>query len=271
MRAVANAKPGVLIVQLPQGPLLLEALVLRAFHHFRLVADVHTGFLMRWEWKSLLLNTPFKRLLGRCDLVVIHNEKMRELLPEGAKTKALVVYDPWFMIKPVDQHPVSDRYIVFPASYHPDEPLDEILEVARGLCPEAKIRITGDWRRRPEVKRHESERITFTGYLTNDEYERLIANASGVISGTREEYTALMSAWEAIAYSKPLAITDSQALRESYGDYPIYYNWKAKSSIANAINRLLDSTPDPLSRDRLKDRAVARLEALVSALAQHHA
>jgi len=271
MRAISNTKPDVLIIQLPQGPLLLEALVIRLFRRFKLVADVHTGFLMRWEWKSLLLNTPFKRLLDRCDIVVIHNEKMGELLSESAKEKALVVYDPWFIIKPVDKSPLYDNYIVFPASYHPDEPLDEVLEVVRGLCPEVKIRITGNWRRRPEVKRHESERITFTGHLTSEEYERLIANASGVISGTREEYTALMSAWEAIAYSKPLAITDSQALRESYGDYPIYYSWKDKGSIANAIDRLFESAPDEIARARLKDRAVARLAALVSAMARRHA
>lgn len=270
MRAVSKAKPDILIVQLPQGPLLLEALVLKLFRRFKLVADVHTGFLMRWEWKSLLLNTPFKRFLGRCDVVAIHNEKMREILPKGAQQKALVVYDPWYMIEPVAGS-IREQYIMFPASYHPDEPLDEVLEVAKELCPDVRVKITGNWKRRPEVKRHESERIVFTGYLTNEEYDVLFANASGIISGTKEEYTALMSAWEAIAYSKPLAITDSQALRESYGDYPIYYSWNDKGSIANAINRLLESTPDPLARARLKDRTAARLKALASAIAQHHA
>jgi len=262
MKAVSNAKPDILIVQLPQGPLLLGAIVLRAFRHFKLVADVHTGFLMRWEWKSALLNTPFKRLLGRCDLIAIHNEKMRDLLPQSAKKKALVVYDPWFMIKPTVPQMAKERYIVFPASYHPDEPLDEVLEAARGISLGVQIRVTGNWRRRPEVKRHESESIRFTGYLTNEEYELLIANSIGIISGTKEEYTALMSAWEAVAYQKPLAITDTKALRESFGAYPAYYHWNDKADLIKAIRYLYESKPDQGAIESLRKKAVEGIERL---------
>lgn len=266
MNAISMKTPDVVIVQLPQGPLLLEAIVLRAFKHFKVIADVHTGFLMRWEWKSLLLNTPFKGLLGKCDAVAIHNEKMRELLPDGAKAKAIVVYDPWFMIKLVHSEPSKEAYLVFPASYHPDEPLEEVLSAVRVLCPDVKIKITGNWRRLPEVKQLETENITFTGYLTNEEYEQLIANATGIISGTKEEYTTLMSAWEAVAYRKPLAITDSQALRESYGAYPTYYDWKNKKSIAQAINNLYKSVPDSHILDDLRKSAKESIEKLKSAL-----
>ncbi len=266
MRVVSKAKPDTLIVQLPQGPLLLEAIVLRVFYHFKLVADVHTGFLMRWEWKSALLNTPFKRLLGRCDVVAIHNEEMRELLPASAKEKALVVYDPWFMIKPAMPQMVKERYVVFPASYHPDEPLDETLEAARDLSPSVQIRVTGNWRRRPEVKRHESESIRFTGYLPNEEYERLIANSVGIISGTKEEYTALMSAWEAVAYQKPLAITDTRALRESFGNYPAYYLWNDKADLMKAIKYLYESKPDRVAIESLRKKAAEGIERLKAKL-----
>ncbi len=265
MRAVSKAKPDILIVQLPQGPLLLEALVLRLFRRFKLVADVHTGFLMRWEWKSLLLNTPFKRFLGRCDVVAIHNEKMREILPKGAQQKALVVYDPWYMIEPVAGS-IREQYIMFPASYHPDEPLDEVLEVAKELCPDVRVKITGNWKRRPEVKRHESERIVFTGYLTNEEYDVLFANASGIISGTKEEYTALMSAWEAIAYAKPLAITQSCASFETYEDYPIYYDWKDKNSIANAISALKTASYNNPAHASIKKKCIESIDRLKKAL-----
>ncbi|MEJ5292144.1 MAG: glycosyltransferase [Candidatus Methanosuratincola sp.] len=263
IRAMAKIKPDAVIVQLPQGPLLLEALMLKLFYSYKLVADVHTGFLMKWEWKSLILNMPFKRLLNKCDVIVIHNEKMRELLPSDSKQKVLVVYDPWYMIKPIRTPSSSkEQYVVFPASYHPDEPLEEVLEAAKELCPNVKLVITGDWKKCPQLKRYASEQIRFTGFLSNNEYELLIANASGIISGTKEEYTALMSAWEAIAHAKPLAITKSQALEETYGCYPIYYDWRDKKSIAAAINHLLISSPNMAARNRLYAVALESLEKL---------
>lgn len=262
MNAISERKPDVVIVQLPQGPLLLEAIVLRAFKHFKLIADVHTGFLMRWEWKSLFLNTPFKRLLGSCDAVVIHNEKMRELLPEGAKPDALVVYDPWFMIKPIAPQPSEEQYLVFPASYHPDEPLDEVLSAVKEFCPNVKIKVTGNWKRRPEVMQYESQQIRFTGYITNNEYDSLIANSAGIISGTKEEYTALMSAWEAVAYAKPLIINRSQAIQECYNDYPIYYDWRSKISISNAIKHINKSTHNDKIIAIIKNNAINSLNKL---------
>ncbi len=262
MNAISERKPDVVIVQLPQGPLLLEAIALRAFKHFKLIADVHTGFLMRWEWKSLFLNTPFKRLLGSCDAVIIHNEKMRELLPEKAKPGALVVYDPWFMIKPVAPQAVKEKYLVFPASYHPDEPLDEVLSAAKELCPDINIKVTGNWRRRPDVRKHESQQITFTGYLTDAEYELIIANSSGIISGTKEEYTALMSGWEAVAYSKPLIISTTATLKEVYGDYPHYYDISVPKTIAWAINQAVNNLPTQAERESLRLKATLSLQSM---------
>jgi len=235
---VRENRPSVLLVQLPQGPLLLEALLLRVFFGCKVVADVHTGFLMQWEWKSYLLNAPFRRLLKYADHILIHNSIMNELLSEGARAKALVVYDPWQFIETVPSKQTKDEYLVFPASFHPDEPLNEVLSCFQKNYPEIKLYVTGNWRRRPSIKERESRAIVFTDYLSEAQYENLIANAKAIITGTTQEYTVLMSAWEAIAYNKPLAITESRALRETYGDYPEYYNWRDEESIRESILRI---------------------------------
>jgi len=108
----------------------------------------------------------------------------------------------------------------------------------------------------------ETNNITFTGFLSNDEYERLIENCSGIISGTKEKYTALMSAWEAVAYSKPLATTDSQALRESHGEYPAYYDWKDTVSIGQVIEHLMHTELNPQHIVHLKSNAINSVESL---------
>lgn len=266
IKKIAKIKPTFVLVQLPQGPLLLEALILRTFYKYKLIADVHTGFLMKWEWKSLILNLPFKAFLKKCDLIVIHNKKMRELLPKGLNKKTLVVYDPWYLIKSLPNNIGNEKYVVFPASYHPDEPLEEVLEAVKNLCPNVKLKVTGNWKRRQDLKKYESERISFTGFLNKEEYEALIANSSGIISGTKEEYTALMSAWEAVAYSKPLAINETEALRECYASYPCFYNWKNQESIAYAVNNLLSIAPDINVRNILMKSTIDSINKLKSIL-----
>ncbi|MGF3498292.1 MAG: hypothetical protein ACQXXL_01535, partial [Candidatus Methanosuratincola sp.] len=238
------------------------ALILRAFYNYKLIADVHTGFLMKWEWKSLILNLPFKAFLKKCDLIVIHNKKMSELLPEGANEKTLVVYDPWHLIEPFPKNIQNEKYIVFPASYHPDEPLREVLEAVKNLCPNVKLKVTGDWRRCQDLKKYESEKISFTDFLTKEKYDSLIANSSGIISGTKKEYTALMSAWEAIAYSKPLAINETETLRECYDSYPIFYDLRNEKSIADAVNNLALISPDVNVRNILLSSTIDSINKL---------
>jgi len=262
IKKIAKIKPHAVLVQLPQGPLLLLTLILKNFYGFRLIADVHTGFLMKWEWKSLLLNLPFKSLLKYCDVVVIHNEKMRNLLHDSANKKAMIVYDPWFMIKPLPQN-FKEKYIVFPASYHPDEPLEEVLGAVKELSPDVKLLVTGDWRRRSYLKKFESKNILFTGFLSKEKFESLIANSSGIITGTKEEFTTLMSAWEAVAYTKPLAVNVTQTIRECYDSYPVFYDWKDKKSITKAIQDVLSSSPKEFSRKNLMRMTIKSVNNII--------
>jgi glycosyltransferase involved in cell wall biosynthesis len=266
--SVRKNRPKILLIQLPQGPLLLQALLLRIFFGCKIVADVHSGFLMEWEWKSYLLNAPFRRLLRHADQVLIHNSAMKELLSNGTKDKTLVVYDPWPLIEVIPSKGNDGDYLVFPASYHPDEPLEEVLACIQKNFPEIRLYVTGDWRRRPSVKKYESKNVIFTGFLSPEDYEDLIAGAKAIISGTKEEYTALMSAWEAVAHGKPLILSDSKALRETLEDYPSYYDYNDPRSIKEAIERIGDIQPYSSAREALLRKTMASLDVLKSELAR---
>jgi len=211
---------------------------------------------MDWEWKSYFLNAPFRNLLSHADYIVIHNNTIKKLLSESAKRKALIVYDPWPYID-LSTNQRDGDYLVFPASYHPDEPLKEILDCARNNFPNVQLYVTGDWRRHPSVKQYESKNIVFTSYLSEKGYDDLISGARGIITGTKEEYTILMSAWEAVAYKKPLAITKTLALRDTYAEYPVYYDWKDQRSISLAMQSLL-------SQSQFKDNTALREKVLQS-------
>jgi glycosyltransferase involved in cell wall biosynthesis len=257
-----HQKPRIVIVQLPQGPLLLEALFLRNLTGCRVVADVHTGFLLSSDWKGLLLNAPFVNLLHYADFIVAHNETELNLIPQNAKDKTIVVLDPWHYISTGAAKKVNarDPYVVFPASFASDEPLQEVINAINRSSINVKMYITGNWKRKPNLKKQESRRIKFTGYLPNEEFSNLIANATGIVTGTTREYTSLMSGWEAIAYNKPLAVTNTRTLKGMFQNYAIFYDWKDTKSISHAIKKILSTKPKEGAYETLKESTVTGVE-----------
>jgi glycosyltransferase involved in cell wall biosynthesis len=256
-------KPQVLVVQLPQGPLLLEAYVLKKLVGCRVVADVHTGFVLGGGWKGLLLNAPFVRLLPTADLVVAHNQTQLELIPKKVQAKTIVVFDPWYFIGEGTQgQRGGERYVVFPASFAPDEPLEEVIDAVESLGGDVKMYVTGNWKRKPAIKKHESSRVAFTGFLSDEEFSRLLSDAAAIVTGTKREYTALMSGWEAVAYNKPLAVTSTRTLQDLFGGYAIFYDYTNRQSIANAITQALNSKPNAAAKEELRQKTAESLAVL---------
>jgi glycosyltransferase involved in cell wall biosynthesis len=259
---VASQKPRVLIVQLPQGPLLLEALFLKKIMGCKIVSDVHTGFLVTTDWKGLLLNAPFVRFLRNSDLIIMHNYFQLNLIPAELRNKTIVVFDPWYIA--IDSkgngEREQERYIVFPASFASDEPLEEVISSVNSFNINVKMYITGNWKRQPRLVKYASDRIVFTGYLPSGEFHTLLAKAAAVITGTKREYTSLMSGWEAVAYAKPLALTRTGTLKSMFQDYAVFYDWKNGKSIADAIKKILVSEPDIAAREKLKSQTVRSIK-----------
>lgn len=263
-------KPRLMVVQLPQGPLLLEAYLLKKLIGCKIIADIHTGFVVSTDWKGLLLNAPFVRLLPTADIVIAHNKTQLRLIPKKVQNKTLVVFDPWNLIEIQGTKTQSRQgnYLVFPASFAPDEPLEEVITAINTFNIDAKMYVTGNWKRKPNIKKHESNRIIFTGFLPTKEFKTLLANSAAIITGTKREYTALMSGWEAVAYSKPLAVTATRTLKDLFGDYAVFYNYRSSRSIADSINKVLNSKSNLDVREKLKQRTTQSLKQLTQKILQ---
>jgi hypothetical protein len=260
--SIIRQKPRVLLLQLPQGPLLLEAYILKKLVGCKIIADVHTGFLVNTDWKGLVLNAPFVKLLSLADVIVAHNEAQLDIIPKNVKNKTIVVYDPWNFIATESKVTKQENYMVFPASFAPDEPLEQIIEAVNTSKQPLKLYITGNWKRAPELKKYSSEKIHFTGFLSNQKFNDLLAGATAIITGTTREYTTMMSAWEAIAHNKPLAVTATKTLKTLYPHYAVFYNWKNKQNIIATLQTINITKPNLKTREELKQKTIQSLEQL---------
>jgi hypothetical protein len=256
-RYIKENRPKIVIIQLPQGPLLLFATLIKLFYGIKIVADVHSGFLLISGFKSAILNMPFKFLLRYCDLIILHNKQIIFLISTEIRKKSIIVYDPWYYLdKNQEDDSKIDNYLVFPCSFHPDEPIKEILESIKNYEIGYKIYITGRWHKKPNLKKFASENIIFTGYLSNKDYKKLINSSHAIITGTKREYTVLMSAWEALAYKKPLILSKTITLKNLFGRYPLYYDLKDPESIRNAITQTKKFQINKSSWNNLKKKTL---------------
>lgn len=256
-------KPNTLLIQLPQGLLLFEAVLLKKLLRIHVVADVHTGFIFCSGLKEYLLNRFFVWFLGSVDLVLVHNKQMKTLLSPKVRRKTIVVYDPWMFISTPDTDATvfGDEYLVFPASFSPDEPLREVCECVNKLG-KVKLFVTGDYRRQRELLRFRSKYVRFTGFLSRQDYENLLANSSGIITGSKREFTLCMSSWEAVAYKKPLFLTDTAALKSLFKDYAVFFDWRDNESLVSALKS--DKKDLSMSRKNLYKLTLSSLQQLVN-------
>jgi hypothetical protein len=99
-----------------------------------------------------------------------------------------------------------------------------------------------------------SSYVEFTGFLNREDYKKLLVNSFGVITGTKDEYTLMMSAWEAVAFQKPLILSETKTLRNMFDDYAFFYNWKSRESILNALSEVFSERGLTYARKKLKEK-----------------
>ncbi len=250
-------KPDIIIAQLPQGPLLLRLATLKNNTSFVLVSDVHTGFLIYSSFKEVLLNRPFVKYLSKSDLILVHNECIRDHVIKKLSIdpkKVLVVYDPIPEIpERIEKPPLSlekEKFFVFPASWHPDEPIEYIVNefIKSKIIREAKLVITGNPSRRlkkiEKIVRKHVDRIILTGYLPERQYYWLLLNAEAIIAATTRECTMLSAIWEAVAAKKPVLVSRTRTLYSVCKSRVIYFD----VSIPGSLRTLLDCWEDVKAR-----------------------
>jgi len=172
---------------------------------------------------------------------------MISILPENIIDKILVVYDPVHL----QIYQIQDKkYLVYPCSFSPDEPVEEILEAINNL-KKIKVCVTGNYQRKPSILKYKSNYVCFTGFLPRNHYENLIKNSSAIITGTKRSCTFLMSGWEAITYSKPLIISYTECLHSFFKNYATFYDYTNESSIEKAISNTLGKSISKIEQNIL--------------------
>lgn len=234
MSLLKAKRPRVIWVQLPQVPLLTVALLYKQMfdRNVRIIADCHNRILNRpWKyWPGL------RTQLNACDAVVVHNNAvLPKVTAMGVRHDILrLLEDPPAVLRSEVSPTLSfpHPWVLFLASFNPDEPVQELYEAAR-LAPEIHFVIAGDRNRatgRHSIQGHPGN-LKLPGYLSGAELDSAILSADAVLALTKLEDAQLSSAGEAIGAGRPMVLSDTPVTRDLYYKGGIFVDTHSSASI----------------------------------------
>ena len=267
--AIARNRPRALVVVAPPFVAPLVVLPLARLLGARLAVDIHSGALLdrRWRWSVPVLAWTCRR--SEVAIVTLPSLAAR-LAERGLDVE--VIPDPLPDLGGASGESVPDRHdgsaggaeprVVAVCSWAADEPIDALLEAARGRP--WRLAITG----RPNREVEPGPNVELTGFVADEDYAALLVRADAVVVLTTREDTLLSGAWEAIALGRPLVLSDTAALRGTFEVGPAYVR-PDPASIAAGIDAVLaDRDAVEAAMLRLRERFGRANDAAVQTLAR---
>lgn len=248
-------RPSLVFIQNPSVQLAYIACRLKPLLGYTLVVDRHSNFHFT-DTEHGLFNYLSNYSLRNADLTIVTNEVVGSLV-ETKGGRAFILQDrlPELLTGPA-AHLDGPTRVVYVCSFHPDEPVEEVLGAARLLGDEFSLYITGRLIGRFEcAARRALPNVTFTGFLAEEAYVALLSSADVVVALTMRENTLLCSAYEGVSLLKPLVLSNQVVLRD-YFKKGVVLTENASESIAKSIR----------IATRERDRLEAELAELVPEL-----
>lgn len=229
-RCLRSDSSSSIFVMLPPAPALLSVMAFKR-RNTRIVADLHTGYFLdpKWKW--------FSRIglwILRGETVVVTNAELAKLtLNSGVRT--FVLHD-ILTDRSIVESTTAEGYVLCPLSYANDEPVDEIVAAA-GLCPKTRFVLTG---RAPEaIKKTATPNVRFTGYVTNEAFQRLLLDAQLICALTKRDFTMQRAGYEALMAGKPQVTSNFHVLSQFLATAAEYVDPSDPQSIARGIENVV--------------------------------
>jgi glycosyltransferase involved in cell wall biosynthesis len=227
---LARRRPDVVFIQNPPTFAPLFVYLYGLLSNTKFIIDTHTGALIYPQWQWTL---PLQRFLShRALTTILTNEHLaQEVASWGANS--FVLEDPPMAIEIPKPMPLEESTlnVVMVSVAYPDEPVAEMVEVARNL-PDMDFYITGDFTNSKyfqDVVRNAPANVHFTGFLRED-YFALLEAVDVIVCLTTDDHTFQSGANEALWLGKPLITSDWPILKR-------YFN-KGTIHVANTVESI---------------------------------
>ena len=256
-RLLDRERPDVVFVMSPPVFAAIPALVYAWRRRAAFVIDAHTCAFVLRRWKPFLW---LQRWLCRLAITtLVTNEHLASLVRE-AGGNATIVPDVPVVFDHDTPSDVSGFHVVVVSSFDVDEPVAAILEAAARV-PDVPFFITGDSSGlEPRLAASRPPNVTFTGFLDEKAYGRLVSGASVVLDLTSEDHTMLRGAYEAVYQGVPVIVSDWPILREAFPFGASHVDNTAEAIAAAVVAMREDRARYRADAGRLREEKLRRWE-----------
>jgi glycosyltransferase involved in cell wall biosynthesis len=208
------------------------------------VVDRHSNFYLNEKKRISIKELVFRFLsffsIRFADITIVTNKYLSHVV-QVTGGRAFVLHDkiPDFIINK-DMSISGNDFVFMISSFNRDEPIEEVWKAANLLTKnDIKIFVSGNPQKLlPEnLFKNTPPNVTFTGFLPENEFVKMLNRASAIMVLTDAEYTLLCGCYEAVSVEKPLITSGTIVLKELF-DRAIYVNSNPES-IAEGVKKAL--------------------------------
>lgn len=240
MSLLIGARPRTVLVQNPSIVLALVALLLRPVLRYKLIVDAHNEAVQPFIHSRWPVPHIARLLLRRADLTIVTNSTLARAV-EAQGGRAFVLPDRLPAVT-VSATPKANRNGVFDvmviSTYAPDEPLDAIFAAAAKVGADFQFHVTGNDRKlSAEARARVPANVRLTGFLSEHDYWALMGACDVVLDLTEMPSCLVCGAYEALAFGRPMILSDDPAGRELFADVAVFAD-TSPDSIASALREV---------------------------------
>lgn len=254
---LCQARPNKVVVVMPPVFPLYAVHIYRFLFNRKLIliCDLHNGALRR-EWKSW----PYLgKLLKKSNTVLSHNTIVEKKINEQFNIKTKVLSDPlptFDLISNVSVRQFLSQEkinVLVPVSYAKDEPISEIIFAAEALSKDFNFILTGNYLKQFNEKYAQGLTATFTGFISKDEYQKLLCSADLTLCLTLNDDIQMCAVIESISANKPFICSRNSVNEALFSQFYLNSIENHSASIVEAFNGLQLSSDIKVDLSAKKD------------------
>jgi len=202
------------------------------------VIDSHNAGLFPLNGSYKILNLTSRFIQRYADLTIVTNKYLKQYV-EFHGGRAFVLQDKIPELTPTLRKDLKGKNnILFICTYADDEPYERVFEAAKRIKRDTVIYVTGNFGKTGINTTVLPENIVLTGFIPEYEYNAMLNAVDATIDLTNRENCLVCGAYESAAAGKPMVLSNTQTLNESFNQGAVFVEHTI-DSIASGINEVI--------------------------------
>src|SRR5690554_5868579 len=222
-------RPDTVYCQNPSIILTTIVCFLKRVLGYKVIVDRHSNFKFqlirskKWKWKIFHLLSRYT--IRKADLTIVTNDYLKDYV-DSQNGHGFVLPDKLPTLSSANIKPLKGEFnFVFISTFSDDEPIEQVIEAMRSVDARCHLYITGrysSYRNVDKILATLPANVTLTGFLSEPDYQSLLASADTLIIITDQEHTLTCGAYEAVSLEKPMVLGDTETLKNYFALGAIY-------------------------------------------------